>query len=83
VNAPQYGVNIGDPLNAALFNPASVTFNRLDILNLQNGTGAMIKRYACDGIREAKRQHQQALQVASRFNMHVKALDETLQEVYL
>ena len=42
VNAPQYGVNIGDPVNAALFNPAAVTFNRLDILNLQNGTGLRV-----------------------------------------
>jgi hypothetical protein len=53
------------------------------IIEVRDGTGAMIKRYACDGIREAKRQYQQALQVASRFNMHVNALDETLQEVYL
>ena len=42
VNAPQYGVNIGDPVNTALFNPASVNFNRLDILNLQNGTGLRV-----------------------------------------
>ena len=53
------------------------------IIEVRDGTGAMIKRYACDGIREAKRQYQQALQVASRFNMNVKTLDETLQEVYL
>lgn len=53
------------------------------IIEVRDGTGAMIKRYACDGIREAKRQYQQALQIASRFNMNVKALDETLQEVYL
>jgi hypothetical protein len=53
------------------------------IIEVRDGTGAMIKRYACDGIREAKRQYQQALQVASRFNMNVRALDETLQEVYL
>ncbi len=42
VNAPQYGVNIGDPANTALFNPASVNFSRLDILNLQNGTGLRV-----------------------------------------
>jgi hypothetical protein len=53
------------------------------IIEVRDGTGAMIKHYACDGIREAKRQYQQALQVASRFNMNVKTLDETLQEVYL
>lgn len=53
------------------------------IIEVQDGTGAIIKRYACDGIRQAKRQYQQALQVASRFNMNVKALDETLQEVCL
>jgi hypothetical protein len=53
------------------------------IIEVRDGTGTIIKRYACDGIRQAKRQYQQALQIASRFNMHVNALDETLQEVYL
>ena len=42
VNSPQYGVNIGDPIDQTLFNPAGVKFTTLNISGLQNGVGLLV-----------------------------------------
>jgi len=41
-----------------------------------DGTDKLIKSHKCSGIRSAKKQFMECLQIAIRFNMYVRACDE-------
>ena len=48
-----------------------------------DGTDKLIKTHVCGGVRSAKKQFMECLQIASRFNMYVRACDEHGNIVHL
>lgn len=48
-----------------------------------DGSDNLIKTHICEGIRSAKAQYNRALEIASRFNMYVIALDQNNQPINL
>ena len=46
-----------------------------------DGTNKLIKTHVCGGVRSAKAKFKEALAIASRFNMYVRACDEHGNEV--